>query len=219
MRFSCRGAGASKPFCISAHCGSWSACKIVEFDSMKSDCHVVARRINGLIRELGVNFEIAWLSWESEEIRFADQISKDFDFGGCRISAVDFEGLVRGEFSADCFASDYSFRMRPFYSRYISGLSAGCDAFAQDWSRGFGFFHPSVGLVPRLMDKAREEGAQGILVVPDWPQSMVAREIRACEELELVGRWKPFFQCPVWFENDTFRGRSGFDVLVFRMRF
>ena len=126
---------------------------------------------------------------------------------------------VFGEFSTDYFASDYSFRMRPFFSRYSSGLSAGCDAFAQDWSRGFGFFHLPVGLVPRLMDKAREEGAQGILVVPDWPQSAVAREIRACDELELVGRWRPVFQCPAWFRNDTFRGRSVFDVLAFRMRF
>jgi hypothetical protein len=84
---------------------------------------------------------------ESEEIRFADRISKDFDFGDYRLSAVDFAGLVSifGEFCADYFASEYSYRKRPFFSRYISGLSAGCDAFAQDWSRGFGFFHPPVG--------------------------------------------------------------------------
>ena len=63
--------------------------------------------------------------------------------------------------------------MRPFFSRFISGLSAGCDAFAQDWSRGFVYFHPSVGLVPRVLDRA-----QGILVVPDWPESMMARKIR-----------------------------------------
>ena len=37
-----------------------------------------------------------------------------------------------------------------------------------------------------MMDKAREEGAQGILVV---------REIRAWEQFELVGRWKACFQC------------------------
>ena len=74
-------------------------------------------------------------------------------------------------------------------------------------------------LVSRLMDKAREEGAQGILVVLEWPQSAVAREIRACEELELAGRWRPFFECPVWFENNIFRGWALFDVLIFRMRF
>jgi hypothetical protein len=80
--------------------------------------------------------------------------------------------------------------MRPFFLRFISGLSAGCDAFAQDWSKGFGYFHPPVGLVPRVLDKAREDEAQGILVVPDWSQSMMAREIRCCKELELVGRWR-----------------------------
>ena len=44
------------------HCDNWSACKIVEYGSMKPDCHVVAKRINDLIRELDVNFEIVWLS-------------------------------------------------------------------------------------------------------------------------------------------------------------
>ena len=89
----------------------------------------------------------------------------------------------------------------------------------QDWSRGFGYFHPPVGLVPRVLDKAREDRAQGILVVPDWPGSMMLREIRHCEQLELVGRWRPVFECPAWFENSTFRGVPKFDMLVFRMRF
>ena len=203
------------------HCDNWSACKIVEFGSMKADCHAVAKRINDLIRQLDVNFEIVWQSRESEEIRFADQISKDFDFGDYRLSMGDFASLVYafGEFSADFFASDYSYRMRPFFSCYISGMSAGSDAFAQDWSRGFGYFHPPVGLVPKVLDKAREDEAQGILVVPDWPGSMVAREIKACEQLELVARWRPVFECPLWFENSTFRGVPSFDVLAFRMRF
>jgi hypothetical protein len=137
------------------HCDNWSACKIVEFGSMKEDCHTVAKRINDLIHQLDVSFEIVWLSRESEE----------------------------------------------------------------DWSRGFGYFHPPVGLVPKVLDKAREDEAQGILVVPDWPGSVMAREIECCEQLELVARWKPLFECPAWFENSTFRGVPKFDVLAFRMRF
>ena len=73
--------------------------------------------------------------------------------------------------------------------------------------------------MPRLMDKAKEDKAQGILVVPDWPQSMMARETRCCKELEVVGRWRPVFECPAWFRTSTFRGRSDFDVLVFLIRF
>ena len=87
-----------------------------------------------------------------------------------RLSKVNFAGLVSvfSEFCADYFVSDYSYRMRPFFSCFISALSAGCDAFMQDWGRGFGYFHQPVGLVPRVLDKAREDKAQGILVVPDW---------------------------------------------------
>jgi hypothetical protein len=50
--------------------------------------------------------------------------------------------------------------------------------------------------VPKVLDKAREDEAQGILVVPDWPGSMMAREIEYCEQLELVARWRPLFECP-----------------------
>jgi hypothetical protein len=68
-------------------------------------------------------------------------------------------------------------------------MSAGGAAVVQDWSEGFGYFHLSVVLVFEVFDKAGEDEAQGILVVPDWPGSMMAREIKYCEQLELVARW------------------------------
>jgi hypothetical protein len=60
---------------------------------------------------------------------------------------------VFGRFSADYFASDYSVRMRPFFSHYISEKSDGSDAFGQDWSVGFGFFHPPVDVIVKVLDK------------------------------------------------------------------
>ena len=68
-------------------------------------------------------------------------------------------------------------------------MSVGGDAFVQDWSEGFGYFHLPVALVSKVLDKARVDEAQGILVVSDWPGSMMAREIEYCEQLELVARW------------------------------
>ena len=38
-------------------------------------------------------------------------------------------------------------------------------------------------------------GVKGILVVMDWSQSMMVREIRCCEELKLVRRWTPVLEC------------------------
>ena len=40
-----------------------------------------------------------------------------------------------------------------------------------------------------VFDKAREGEAQGFLVVPEWLGSMMAREIKYYEQLELVVRW------------------------------
>ena len=203
------------------HCDNWAACKIVEFGSMKEDCHRVAIKINELIQELKIDFEIVWQSRETEEIRFADKVSKDFDFGDYRISGRDFQRLVikYGGFRADYFASDYSFRMEPFYSRYLSEKSAGSDAFSQDWSKGFGFFPPPVGLVPRVLQKAREDRAQGVLLVPDWPGSMMMLEVRQTRQLVQEGAMRPWLECPSWFENSTFCGVPKFDMLVMRMRF
>ena len=168
-----------------------------------------------------MDFEILWQTRESEEIRFADKVSKDFDFGDYRISEGDFDELVARyrSFSADYFTSDYSYRMQPFFSRYLLEKSAGSDAFGQDWSHGFGYFHPPVGLVPRVLEKARENQAQGILLVPDWQGSMMMVEIRKTRQLVLEGRMCPRFECPSWFENSTFRGVPNFDMLVLRMRF
>ena len=42
----------------------------------------------------GGDFEIVWQSRETEEIRFADPVSKDFDCGNYRISDSDFGDLV-----------------------------------------------------------------------------------------------------------------------------
>ena len=46
------------------HCDNWAACKIVEFGSMKTDCHEVAIRINNSIGDFQVDFEIVWQTRE-----------------------------------------------------------------------------------------------------------------------------------------------------------
>ena len=156
-------------------CDNWSAGKIVKWGLMKRDCHEVAVRINSLIQRLEIDFEVVWQKRETEEIRFADSLSKDFDFVDYKISMSDFERLSKkyGLFTADYFVSDYSFRMKPFYARYLSGECQASDAFSVRWDSGRGYFHPPVGLVPRLLEWAKVCKSEGILLVPDWPGSTV----------------------------------------------
>ena len=72
-------------------CDNWAACKIVQWGSTKVDCMRVAVRINALVMRFNMEFEIVWQPRETEEIRFADCISKDFDFADYRISMEDFQ--------------------------------------------------------------------------------------------------------------------------------
>jgi hypothetical protein len=88
-------------------------------------------------------------------------------------------------------------------------MSAGGDAVVQDWSEGFGYFQLSVVLVFEVFDKARGDKAQGILVVPDWPGSMMAREIEYCEQLELVARWPGGGQVVRWSGGQVARWGPG----------
>ena len=113
------------------HYDNWAVYKIVEFGSMKVDCHEVAVRINEVIQRYEVNFEIVLQSREKEEIRSADRMSKDFDFEDYKVRDQDFRELTAwfGRFSATYFALDYFYRMRPFYSCFLSEKSSGSDAF------------------------------------------------------------------------------------------
>ena len=204
------------------HNDNWSCCKIVELGSMKPKCMEVAVNINNLIRYFDLEFEIVWQRRNTEEIRFADRVSKDFDFSDYRISKQDFLRLQSeyGNFSCDYFASDYSYRMLPFYSRFRSGKSKGSDAFSSDWGEGFGYFHPPVALVPRVLDKAEQDGARGILLVPDWKGSVSQVVMdKHSKRIKLREKFRPFFECPDWFENDTFKGWPKFEMSIYEFLF
>ena len=80
----------------------------------------------------------------------------------------------------------YSFEVVGFeevdFEKFIYGFEEG-------WGEDSGYFRRLVVLACEVFDKAGEGEAQGILVVPEWPVSMVVREIKYCEQLELVVRW------------------------------
>ena len=140
------------------------------------------------------------------------------------LSMEDFNWLERrfGPFEADYFASDRSWRMKPFYARFGCGESEGVDAFAVSWRKGNGYFHPPVGMITRVIRKAERTGARGILVAPDWPGSaifMLIREKVSEGRMRIVQKWRPFLHCPWEIVSNTFRGRLKFDMIVVSFNF
>ena len=77
-----------------------------------------------------------------------------------------------GQFEADYFVSDRSWRLKPFFAKFGCGESEGVDAFMGCWKRGFGYFHPPVGLITKVVRRAERTGARGVLVTSDWPGSV-----------------------------------------------
>ena len=77
-----------------------------------------------------------------------------------------------------------------------------------------------MALIARVLGKAKFDRARGILVVPDWKGSVVQAVLDEYEdEIEFMERFRPYFECPDWFRNDTFRGWPKFDMIVYRLRF
>ena len=206
-------------------CDNWAASQIVRLGSMKLDCHQVAQRINGLVQKYSLQLEPFWLGRESVQIQVCDYISKDFDTSDYRLSFEDFLQLAGefGPFSVDFFASSYSRQFKPFFSKLPCSESAGTDAFSVSWARPqFGFFHPPVGVVVRVLRYAEQCGASGLLVVPDWQGSLymvVVRELVARRMIRMVEKFRPSLESPPWLKSRTFSGVPKFDFVVYMMMF
>ena len=127
-----------------------------------------------------------------------------------------------GPFHADYFASDQTYRMKPFFARFASGESEGVDAFGVSWTEGSGFFHPPVGLISRVVRKAERERAKGVLVAPDWPGSsrlaVVEEKVRMRKWI-LVDNVSLVLECPIEIVSNTFRGVPKFNVKIYMFSF
>ena len=100
----------------------WAACKAVELGSTKKDCMEIALRIAKIVEKYDIEFQVEWKRRNTEEIPLGDRLSKDFNLVEYRVSRECFDKLEGkyGPFSMDYFASDWSHRMCPFVSKYLT---------------------------------------------------------------------------------------------------
>ena len=151
-------------------------------------------------------------------------MSKEVDTSDYWISDGDFGWIEKefGPFSADYFASDRSWRMKPFFARFGVSESMGLDAFSVEWSHGIGYFHPPVRLIWSVVRKAEREKAKGVLIVPDWPGSswLAVLERREAEgKIILKRKWRPWLMCPREIVSNTFRGLTKFYMRIYSFNF
>ena len=202
-------------------CDNRAVSIIMRVGSMRPRLQELALDIHTLCSERGVTLEMDWQARETQVVRYADKISKDFDTSDFAISDKDFSALQKefGAFSCDYFASSSTFRMKPFMSRYRCEGSSGADAFSAGWGKGFGYFHPPVHRIVDTVRYAREQKAKGILVVPSWQGAAFWAFIKAEGGIKERRKFRPFLEAPEYFRNKTFVGIPKFDFSVFEFVF
>ena len=174
-----------------------------------------------MCKHYDIDLVMDWQPRETEIVRYADMLIKDVDFSDFYLSDEDFSVLQRrlGPFLCDYFASSFTFRMKPFASRYLCEGAVGMDAFTLSWREGRGFFHPPVHKNVDVVRYVKEQEAEGILVVPHWPGSAFWAFLKAEERILMKMKFRPFLVAPKYFKNRTFSGRPKFDFVVFHMKF
>ena len=204
-------------------CDNWAAVKACELGSTKADCMEVANNIGMLAESFEMKLEVVWKRRNTDEIVVCDKLSKEFDLSEYRIVKEDFIRLDRefGPLSVDWFASSWSARLDVFSSKYADKGCQFVDAFANFWGTGFGYFHPPMGEVARVLEKAKIDEARGILIVPDWPGSEVVSlvELEVGTGVEFCGVRKVEFESASWIESNTFHGFPSFGIRVYRLSY
>jgi hypothetical protein len=203
-------------------CDNWGTSIINRVGSMVPALQRLAVEIWELCQENDIKIEWDWQPRTKEEVRYADGLSKDFDMGDYCIAEEDFIEVERrfGPFCCDFFASDFTFRMKPFMSKFRCEGSAGVDAFSAEWNRGRpGYFHPPVDMIVDTVRCARKQKARGVLVTPYWPESSFWAYLALVKGLRMEMKWRPYLVAPGYFRNKTFVGNPKFDFCVFKFDF
>ena len=69
----------------------------------------------------------------------------------------------------DLFASRQNYQVPLYVSCLPDPGASAVDAFQLDWSQWKSFIHPPVVLLPRILQKVRDDKATALLVAPNWP--------------------------------------------------
>lgn len=138
--------------------------------SSKLDLQNLALKIYDLTRQFKIDFEITWISRDSN--KNADLISKIVDPDDWEITDYLFNIIDAkwGPFTVDRFANFNNNKVKRFNSKYLVPGTEAVDAFSQDWSYEINLLVPPVSQIIRVISYLKlSRNFKGVLVVPFWP--------------------------------------------------
>lgn len=190
---------------VTIHCDNLAAVSIMKKGSMKPHLQKVAKLINEIRAECGVDFTFKWVPRELN--CEADELSREKDFGDWGIKDTVAKIMMNrfGKCTVDLFADNTTTKCERFYSKVMCPFSSGTDAFENSaaWDpREFVWCVPPPNLLPKVLFSLRKFQSRGILGMPLWKSLSIWPIIR-----KRNGSFKNFVV-------DYFEFGKGADILI-----
>ena len=201
-----------------------------KYGSMLAELQTQARELWATAGQFSIELTVLWKRRSEKEGKMADSLTREWVRGRrmfrqeYKLSRKDFEQcqLAAGvQCEVDVFASDWSALLDKFFSKYYMPGCAGADCFTLQWGREPVWLHPAVEDLRAAVEKAEEQRALGLLLVPDLISELSVVELKRerDERVKLVQRRQMVFTSPRWRKNTMFSGLSSFEVSLYHFDF
>jgi hypothetical protein len=144
---------------------------IVNRGSPRLNINELARELFWLCVEQEITIKVEWVP--REENSLADELSKLLIPSDWMVGRAIFGRLEErwGSHTVDLFASSENNQCDRFYSLHWCRGSAGCDAFAFEWSGEVAWVSCPYRMIGRVWRKLRQERVVATVIVPLWESS------------------------------------------------
>jgi hypothetical protein len=141
---------------------------VVNRGSPRLNINELARELLWLCVERDITVKVEWVP--REENALADELSKLLIPNDWMVGQAMFRQLDErwGSHTVDLFASGKNNQCERFYSMQWCRKSAGCDAFAFDWSGEVALVSCPYRMIGRVWLKLRQERVVATIIVPFW---------------------------------------------------
>jgi hypothetical protein len=170
-------------------CDNQGAVAITSKGSPKAVLNEIAIDLANKCSLIDCDLKVIWVPRElNVEADLASRLD-DLDNWGIQPNVFRACEAKWGRFTVDRFADNENSQCQRFNSKYFVPKTEAVDCFAENWSNDFNWVVPPVALIAPALFFMLQNGAEGVIGVPDWPSSPFFPLL-----VNASGQWKPFIK-------------------------
>lgn len=138
-----------------------------------------ARKIIQELDEVGAKIQAVFIG--TKENIAADHLSRERDTHSWSVKESIFRKLEEkvGPHTMDWFASKENKKTKRFCARWNHPEAVAADALSISWKNENGWIVPPIPLIPKVVEKIKEEKAMTTIIIPKWTAQVWYQKLRA----------------------------------------